>query len=77
MNKYFRPVVSVLFITFLIGCGNHFSESVLDEYGNINTSLEISIKTIQNAIDNRYAEFEATLLKNEPEQSHVGVDDGC
>lgn len=66
-----QKMISILYLVLLGMIALNVSSSVLDAFRNLKISLETTTKNVQNSINNTFAAFEQTKLKDEPERARV------
>lgn len=59
-------MMGILYLVLLGIAATTVTDHVLDAFRNLTVSLETSTKNVQTTVDNTFASFEATKLKNEP-----------
>lgn len=64
-----QKMISILYLVLLGMIALNVSSSVLDAFRNLRSSLNASTENVQTSIDNTFATFEATKLKDEPERA--------
>lgn len=64
-----QKMISILYLVLLGMIALNVSTSVLDAFANLRASLTTTTKNVQNSINNTFAAFEATKLKDEPERA--------
>jgi len=62
-------MMGILYLVLLGIAATTVTDHVLDAFRNLTVSLETSTKNVQTTVDNTFASFEATKLKNEPERA--------
>lgn len=66
-----QKMMGILYLVLLGLVATNVSTSVLDAFRRLTESLTTSTKNVQTSIDNTFAAFEATKLKNEPERAKI------
>lgn len=66
-----QKMMGILYLVLLGLVATNVSTSVLDAFRRLTESLTTSTKNVQSSIDNTFAAFEATKLKNEPERAKI------
>src|SRR5580693_8210400 len=61
-----QKMMGILYLVLLGIAATTVTDHVLDAFRNLTVSLETSTKNVQSTVDNTFASFEATKLKNEP-----------
>jgi len=61
-----QKMMGILYLVLLGIAATTVTDHVLDAFRNLTVSLETSTKNVQTTVDNTFASFEATKLKNEP-----------
>ncbi|SEM97930.1 gliding motility-associated protein GldM [bacterium A37T11] len=64
-----QKMISILYLVLLGLVALNVSDSVLDAFKNLSVSLNASTQNTQTGIDNMFAAFRATKLKDEPERA--------
>lgn len=64
-----QKMISILYLVLLGMIALNVSSSVLDAFKNLRESLDASTQNVQTSIDNSFAAFEATKLKDEPDRA--------
>lgn len=64
-----QKMMGILYLVLLGLAATTVTDHVLDAFRNLTVSLETSTKNVQQTVDNTFASFEATKLKNEPERA--------
>lgn len=64
-----QKMISILYLVLLGMIALNVSSSVLDAFRNLKISLETTTKNVQTGINNTFASFEASKLKDEPERA--------
>lgn len=64
-----QKMMGILYLVLLGIAATTVTDHVLDAFRNLTISLETSTKNVQTTVDNTFASFEATKLKNEPERA--------
>jgi len=62
-------MMGILYLVLLGLAATTVTDHVLDAFRNLTVSLETSSKNVKSTVDNTFASFEATKLKNEPERA--------
>ena len=62
-------MMGILYLVLLGIAATTVTDHVLDAFRNLTISLETSTRNVQQTVDNTFASFEATKLKNEPERA--------
>src|SRR5580704_1342172 len=61
-----QKMMGILYLVLLGIAATTVTDHVLDAFRNLTVSLETSTRNVQTTVDNTFASFEATKLKNEP-----------
>jgi len=61
-----QKMMGILYLVLLGIAATTVTDHVLDAFHNLTVSLETSTTNVQSTVDNTFASFEATKLKNEP-----------
>lgn len=61
-----QRMINILYLVLLALLALNVPNSILDAFRNINNSLETSKSNVDNSVDQLFAAFEATKLKEEP-----------
>jgi gliding motility-associated protein GldM len=64
-----QKMMGILYLVLLGIAATTVTDHVLDAFRNLTVSLETSTRNVQTTVDNTFASFEATKLKNEPERA--------
>ncbi len=64
-----QKMMGILYLVLLGIAATTVTDHVLDAFRNLTISLETSTRNVQSTVDNTFASFEATKLKNEPERA--------
>src|SRR5690606_13355794 len=64
-----QRMIGILYLVLLGLVAMNVSDSVLDAFKNLATSLNTSTQNTQEGIDNMFSAFRATKLKDEPERA--------
>jgi gliding motility-associated protein GldM len=64
-----QKMIGIMYLVLLGFMALSISSSVLDAFRYLTESLSTSTKNVQNNVDNTFASFEATKLKDEPERA--------
>jgi gliding motility-associated protein GldM len=64
-----QKMMGILYLVLLGIAATTVTDHVLDAFRNLTISLETSTKNVQSTVNNTFAAFEATKLKNEPERA--------
>lgn len=64
-----QKMMGILYLVLLGLAATTVTDHVLDAFRNLTVSLETSTKNVQSTVDNTFASFEATKMKNEPERA--------
>ncbi|WP_118195983.1 type IX secretion system motor protein PorM/GldM [Albibacterium indicum] len=64
-----QRMINILYLVLLALLALNVPNSILDAFRNINNSLETSKSNVDNSVDQLFAAFEATKLKEEPERA--------
>jgi gliding motility-associated protein GldM len=64
-----QKMMGILYLVLLGIAATTVTDHVLDAFRNLTVSLETSTRNVQQTVDNTFASFEATKLKNEPERA--------
>src|SRR5690606_26248234 len=64
-----QKMIGILYLVLLGLVAMNVSDSVLDAFRNLATSLNTSTQNTQEGIDNMFNAFRATKLKDEPERA--------
>jgi gliding motility-associated protein GldM len=64
-----QKMMGILYLVLLGIAATTVTDHVLDAFRNLTVSLETSTKNVQNTVNNTFAAFEATNMKNEPERA--------
>ena len=64
-----QKMMGILYLVLLGLAATTITQQVLDAFRNLTVGLENSTSNVQSAIDNTFAAFAASKLKNEPERS--------
>src|SRR5581483_5050519 len=61
-----QKMMGILYLVLLGLAATTVTDHVLDAFRNLTVSLETSTKNVQSTVNNSFAAFEATNLKNDP-----------
>src|SRR5687768_13885319 len=61
-----QRMIGILYLVLLGLVALNVSDSILDAFKNLTDSLTTSTQNVQNGVDNTFAAFESTKLKEEP-----------
>ena len=64
-----QKMMGILYLVLLGLAATTVTDHVLDAFHNLTESLETSTKNVQTTVNNTFASFAATKMKNEPERS--------
>ena len=64
-----QRMINIMYLVLLAMLALNVSDTVLDAFKNINNSLETSRANVNNSVDQLFAAFENTKLKEEPERA--------
>ena len=64
-----QKMMGILYLVLLGLAATTVTDHVLDAFRNLTVSLETSTTNVQGSVNNTFASFEATKLKNEPERA--------
>jgi len=64
-----QKMMGILYLVLLGIAATTVTDRVLDAFRNLTVSLETSTSNVQSTVNNTFASFEATKLKNEPERA--------
>ncbi|HXI00935.1 MAG TPA: gliding motility protein GldM [Sphingobacteriaceae bacterium] len=64
-----QRMIGILYLVLLGLVALNVSDSILDAFRNLTTSLETSTQNVQSGVDATFSSFEATKLKEEPERA--------
>ncbi|NEU08704.1 gliding motility protein GldM [Flavihumibacter sp. R14] len=64
-----QRMIGILYLVLLGLVALNVSDTILDAFKNLTDSLTASTQNVQNGVDNTFAAFEATKLKDEPERA--------
>jgi len=64
-----QKMMGILYLVLLGIAATTVTDHVLDAFRNLTVSLETSTRNVQTTVDNTFASFEATKMKNEPERA--------
>ena len=64
-----QKMMGILYLVLLGIAATTVTDHVLDAFRNLTVSLETSSSNVQSTVNNTFASFEATKLKNEPERA--------
>lgn len=64
-----QKMMGILYLVLLGLAATTVTDHVLDAFRNLTVSLETSTRNVQQTVDNTFASFEATKMKNEPERA--------
>lgn len=64
-----QKMMGILYLVLLGLAATTVTDHVLDAFRNLTVSLETSTKNVKSTVDNTFASFEATKLKNEPDRA--------
>ncbi len=70
-----QRMIGILYLVLLGLIALEVPENLLDAFKNIGDSLHASKTNVQTGIDNTFASFEKTKLKDEPERAKVPIYD--
>lgn len=69
-----QKMIGILYLVLLGLVALNVSDSILDAFKNLSVSLSTSTQNTQTGIDNMFAAFRATKLKDEPERAKPILD---
>jgi gliding motility-associated protein GldM len=69
-----QKMMGILYLVLLGIAATTVTDHVLDAFRNLTVSLETSTRNVQSTVDNTFASFEATKLKNEPARARPVYD---
>ena len=64
-----QKMINIMYLVLLAMLALNVSETILDAFKNINDSLELSKSNVNNSVEQLFASFEGTKLKEEPERA--------
>lgn len=64
-----QRMINIMYLVLLAMLALNVSDTILNAFKNINDSLEISKSNVNNSVEQLFAAFESTKLKEEPERA--------
>ncbi|MGO3807101.1 MAG: gliding motility protein GldM, partial [Sphingobacterium sp.] len=64
-----QRMIGILYLVLLAMLALNVPDSILDAFKNINNSLETSKSNVNNSVQQLFAAFESTKLKDEPDRA--------